>query len=721
MLQGNMLNDSFVPARRSDLKALFFSQAGRQHIVWQGHLAERMDCFMSDRLSKKSSASHGQRTQESPEQEVDQPAINSDGSRHTVDLLAESEQRFRAVWDFASDAMALSTPDGTLFAANAAYYQLFGYAPEEVIGHPFSRIFPEDQRPWAQQQYLAVFQREEIAPAFEDVVQRADGTRRVVESRYNFLSHRGRRTAMLSIIRDITERKRAEEQLRANEERFRALLEHSADAISLLDGQGRRVYASPASARMVGYEPTEYVGGEIFGHIHPDDVEQVHQVFAALLYHPGESFPAQFRVRHKQGEWVWIEGTGTNLLDHPGVEAVVVNYRDITQRKWLEEAIRQSKQQLEVILENVADGVFVQDARGTVVYMNEAAARLWGYASAAQVQLAPDLPAQAAAAVQRSDMRDERANPFPVEELPGSRALRGEKAPQAVVQYEESGSQTRRWALVKARPIRDADGQVQLAVTIFSDITEAHEAEKRKDEFIGMASHELKTPITTLKGLTQLLKMKMEKQGLAEPVQSLARMETQIDRLTRLVNELLDVSKIQAGRVDYAEERIALGSLLRDIVETQQLITTTHTMTLSVVPGVVVLGDRDRLGQVFLNLLGNAIKYSPLADQVAISMARAENTVTVSVRDYGVGIPGEHQARIFDRFYRVSQKGKNAVAGLGIGLYISREIVNRHGGTLTVESSQGNGSTFSVTLPCEQSDATYPLTTYHRVGHKEVP
>ncbi len=323
---------------------------------------------------------------------MDQPAINSDSS-NTEDLLAESEQRFRAVWDCASDAMALSTPDGTLFAANAAYCHLFGYAPEEVIGHNFSRIFPEDRRPWAQEQYRVVFQQEEIATAFEDVVQRADGTWRVVESRYNFLSHRGKRTAMLSIIRDISE------------------------------------------------------------------------------------------------------------------------------RKHMEEAIQQSKQQLEVILENIADGVCVQDARGTVVYVNEAGAKLCGYASAAQVLLAPELQAQAASTVQRFEMRNERGHPFPFEEMPGSRALRGEKAPQAVVQYEESGSQTRRRALVKARSICDADGQVQLAVTIFSDITEAHEAEKRKDEFIGMASHELKTPITTLKGLTQLLKMRLEKQGLAEPVQ----------------------------------------------------------------------------------------------------------------------------------------------------------------------------------------------------------
>lgn len=207
---------------------------------------------MSDRLSKKLSASHGQRTQESLEQEVDQPAINSDSS-NTEDLLEESEQRFRAVWDCASDAMALSTPDGILFAANAAYYHLFGYTPEEVIGHNFSRIFPEDRRSWAQEQYRTVFQQEEIAPTFEDVVLRADGTWRVVESRYNFLSHRGKRTAMLSIVRDITECKHMEEAIRQSKQQLEAILENIADGVCVQDARGTVVCMNEAGAKLCGY------------------------------------------------------------------------------------------------------------------------------------------------------------------------------------------------------------------------------------------------------------------------------------------------------------------------------------------------------------------------------------------------------------------------------------------------------------------------------------
>jgi PAS domain S-box-containing protein len=619
--------------------------------------------------------------------------------KQAEEALQAEEQRFRMVWESASDAMSLSDREGRVLAANPAYYQLYGFKPEDVLGQPFSIIFSKEQQAWAQALYQATFESEKRDASIESTVVRADGTIRIVETSYDFLVQHGRRIAMISIIRDITERKQAQEQLQASEERFRALLERSADAISLLDKEGRRLYATPASARILGYEPTEYVGEETFGQIHPDDVQQVRHVFAAIIQQPGKSLPAHFRVRHKHGSWVWIEGTGTNLLDHPSVQGVVVNYRDITERKHLEEALRQSKEQLEVILQNIADGISVQEPSGGIVYMNEAGAKLCGYTSPAEVMRAPDFQTQHAYTLQRFEIRDAQGKPFPFSELPRSRALRGEQAPQAIVQYYDRVSQTRRWSLVRAQPIVDEDGQVQLAVTIFSDITEAFEAEQRKDEFIGMASHELKTPITTAKGLTQLVKRKLEKQGATELTKVMTTIETQLNRLTKLVNELLDVSKIQAGRLDYAEEPIDIDELIQSIVDTAQLTSTTHTITVQGTSYKHVLGDRDRLEQVFLNLISNAVKYSPQADTVAIRITTSQEKVIVCVQDFGVGIPQEHQGKIFERFYRVADETTKAFPGLGMGLYISSEIVKRHGGEITVESEEGKGSLLTVSLP----------------------
>jgi len=230
-------------------------------------------------------------------------------------------------------------------------------------------------------------------------------------------------------------------------------------------------------------------------------------------------------------------------------------------------------------------------------------------------------------------------------------------------------------------------------------LTERMELEQRKNTFIGMASHELKTPITSLKGFTQLLKRKMEKQDMQGSSKLLASMETQITRLTKLIDDLLDVAKIEAGNLEYAEEPIELDALLQVIVETIHQTSSTHTITIHGTAQKQVIGDGDRLGQVFINLITNAIKYSPNAKTVDVSITNADDEVVVSVRDYGVGIPQEHQSKVFERFYRVyDATGKN-FPGLGMGLHISYEIVKRHNGKIWVESSEGKGSTFFVSLP----------------------
>ena len=179
----------------------------------------------------------------------------------------------------------------------------------------------------------------------------------------------------------------------------------------------------------------------------------------------------------------------------------------------------------------------------------------------------------------------------------------------------------------------------------------------------------------------------------------LEKMETQLMRLNKLVSDLLDVSKIRAGKLDYAEETIDIDALVHDIADTMQQFSTTHTITIHGASHAHIIGDSDRLGQVFTNLISNAVKYSPQPKQVDIYITVSQNTVTVSVRDYGVGIPKEHQQKIFDRFYRVPDVHDKPSPGLGMGLYISSEIVKRHGGRLWVESAENKGATFFISLP----------------------
>jgi signal transduction histidine kinase len=179
----------------------------------------------------------------------------------------------------------------------------------------------------------------------------------------------------------------------------------------------------------------------------------------------------------------------------------------------------------------------------------------------------------------------------------------------------------------------------------------------------------------------------------------LTGMVDQIDRLTRLVNELLDASKIQAGRLDSAEEPVDFPVLVRATIAFLQASSPTHTLTVKGIPHAWITGDKDRLGQVVTNLITNAIKYSPQANHVDLSITTSERMVTLHVQDQGIGISKFQQKHIFERFYRAHDPADKRFPGLGMGLYISRAIVKQHGGEMSVESEEGKGSTFIVSLP----------------------
>ena len=242
------------------------------------------------------------------------------------------------------------------------------------------------------------------------------------------------------------------------------------------------------------------------------------------------------------------------------------------------------------------------------------------------------------------------------------------------------------------------------------DITERKILEKRKDEFISLASHELKTPVTTLKGFAQLLLRRLKKQDDAQSLDSLDRMVVQIDKLTLLISDLFDLSRIQSGKLIFREEHFNLAELVTETVDNLRETLSTHQLSISTSTAAPIYGDRDRLGQVLINLLTNAVKYSPLADKILLSLTCTQQQATVSVQDFGRGIPADQQKQIFERFYQVSHDQQDHdQTGLGIGLSISHEIVQHHQGQMLVESACGQGSTFSFTLPLAPTqEHTFP-------------
>ncbi len=256
-----------------------------------------------------------------------------------------------------------------------------------------------------------------------------------------------------------------------------------------------------------------------------------------------------------------------------------------------------------------------------------------------------------------------------------------------------------RWHVSRAIPMRDAQGNITMWIGSNTDIDEQKCQEERKDEFISMASHELNTPVTSLKGFAHILQNRLKKRDDEESLRFLASIHKQLNRLTKLINDLLDITRVQQGNLHYEEELFDLDALVQETVENLQAGTSTHQLLFEGGTAARVYGDTDRIGQVLTNLITNAIKYSLAADRVIIRLSKDADNVMVSVQDFGIGIDGAYQKRIFERFYQVPDAVEKTYPGLGIGLYISSEIIKHHHGRIWVESQKGAGSTFSFSLP----------------------
>jgi two-component system CheB/CheR fusion protein len=245
-------------------------------------------------------------------------------------------------------------------------------------------------------------------------------------------------------------------------------------------------------------------------------------------------------------------------------------------------------------------------------------------------------------------------------------------------------------------PFKNSDGTVIGWFGVCTNIEDQKKEMEKKDQFISMASHELKTPVTSLKAYTEILLMSLKEEGNTGPINILGKMDKQIDKLIHLIGDLLDASKASSAELSFSFEKIDCNELIEEVAGIIQLTSNNHKIELQLSDTQIIEGDKERLGQVITNLLSNAIKYSPYADRVIVSSVTDNGYLKVCVQDFGIGIPLAEQSKLFSRFFRVMN---NSYPGLGLGLYICNEIIKRHSGSMEFKSEEGKGSVFCFTLP----------------------
>jgi PAS domain S-box-containing protein len=240
-----------------------------------------------------------------------------------------------------------------------------------------------------------------------------------------------------------------------------------------------------------------------------------------------------------------------------------------------------------------------------------------------------------------------------------------------------------------------SDGDVVEILGVARNIEERKHLEHQKDIFLSLLTHEIKNPLATIKGYTELLHKKSKDEKSRG---YLTQMNKQIDELVTLMNDFLEVSKVRVGKFGISKEDLDISKLIKEVLSTYQRGVSTHEIVFKG-KGGKVLADKTRITQVLLNLINNAVKYSPNAGKVVVNSYKDHKGITVSVQDFGVGIPKSDLKKVFDLFFRVNEEAHRKIKGYGLGLFITREIIKSHKGKLWVESEVGRGSTFFFTLP----------------------
>ncbi|SDE95897.1 two-component system, chemotaxis family, CheB/CheR fusion protein [Mucilaginibacter pineti] len=353
---------------------------------------------------------------------------------------------------------------------------------------------------------------------------------------------------------------------------------------------------------------------------------------------------------------------------------------EITQHR-----LSSEKTRLREILENNPEGFLTADEDGTITYVCSSVEKILGFT-----------PAELKTSKLHDLIHPSEEMEFKLNYL---RLLHGKS--KSVPFLQRLRSKNGEWKWIEGcvnNMLRDEP--VKAIVFNYRNVTSRINKARQQDDFVHIASHELKTPITSLKGFSQLIKLKHLKEGRTQDLPLVERMEAQLDRLLALIDDMLNMTRIHAGEMHYHKDWFDFAGCITEVTEAVQATCSSHSIKIfNLTKPVRVYADRNRISQVITNLVTNAIKYSPDANSVELEIECSDDEIRLNVRDYGIGIPQDKQSQLFERFYRVDGKIKEQVNGLGLGLFIAREIVEKHDGKLGLISTPGKGSTFWFSLP----------------------
>ena len=586
--------------------------------------------------------------------------------------------------DSSEDAIISKTLEGVITSWNKGAEKIFGYSSAEAIGKNIRMLIPPEIIE-EEDMVIGKIKRGESVLHYETVRLSKEGRRVNISLTISPIKNeKGEITGASKIARDITEQVITQKKVEASENRYQNLIHTSPNLISILKGKSHVIQIAN-EAIIAAWGKGKEVTGKPLLEVIPEIIEQGLGNRLDEVYKTGVPFHAYEMPVHllRQGntELSYYSFIYQAYKDMDGnIEGVAIIATDVTAHAILSKKFKESEANFRQLAELMPDKVSNADAQGNITYYNQhwlnytglsfEALKDWGWDKMIYPDDLPELTKRWQHSIATGD-------DFEME----LRIL--------------NANGEAKWHLSRSIAIKDNNENITKWIATTTDIDEQKKKEKQKDEFIGIASHEMKTPLTTAKAYIQFLQQNMEQTNDKNLIFA-QKANASINRLNNLIGELLDVSKIKHGKLALNIAPFNFNEMMAMAIESAQIVSTSHNIIKSGEIDEPVTGDKERLQQVMINLLGNAAKYSPKADTIYITVEKENEEIKVSVKDSGVGIRKENLKKVFDRYYRESNA---QFPGLGIGLSISYDIIIRHKGKIWVESEPGKGSTFYFTIP----------------------
>ena len=501
----------------------------------------------------------------------------------------------------------------------------------------------------------------------------------------------GKVWAILNNATDVTELVNAKFKCKESEELFRQMIYDAPIAIGILRGEDFIIEDANVDLLKIWGKTNQVIGLKLFDGL-PEIVNQAFPKILEQVYKTGEAHYGYETLARLERNGI-ISDYYFNFVYDPifdqekKVSGIMIVANEITAQVVSRLELQESEERFKnLVLDNPVPTAFYETENIVIKIANNEMLKLWGKSDEIiglpMGEGIPELVGQ----------------PF----IPLLQEVYRTGIPYHADQQEATlvldGVPTTNWYNFTYKPLRDAEGKVFGVLHAAIDVTRQVQLQHQKDEFLGIASHELKTPVTSIKAYAQVLEKMIRAEGDEKKAGMVRKMDLQLNRLTGLIGDLLDVTKIQAGKITFNAVEFDFDQLIYDMVEEMQHTTSQHHLNATVNSKITVIADRERIGQVVTNFLSNAIKYSVDADSIIVKSYRMGDEVILSVQDYGIGISENLQKFVFDQFYRVSGNQQHTYPGLGLGLYISSEIIKNEGGRIWVESTEGSGSTFYFAL-----------------------